>query len=143
MAANGSGATTTAGGFLGILPDEPQAAPDFGGRLLAQVGSWPGVAVVRADCGLGAALRAGGRQVLHLHGEAEAEFRLTRPVLERLGPALAGCGRVRVRPGGEWVAVRLYTDSDLALALSLTSVAIKATGTVREAAPCGAASPAG
>ncbi|MEV5575848.1 luciferase family protein [Spirillospora sp. NPDC052269] len=128
MAANGSGATATA---------------DTGGRLLAQVRSWPDVAVVRADCGLGTALAAGGRQVLHLHGGDEVEFRLTRPVLDRLGEALAGSGRVRVRPGGEWVAVRLDTDSDFALALSLTSVAIKATGTVRDPAPCGAESRSG
>ncbi|RFU40112.1 hypothetical protein DZF91_18825 [Actinomadura logoneensis] len=113
-------------------------AGENGGRLLEQVGSWPDVAVVRADCGLGSALAADGRQVLHLHGGDEAEFRLTRPVLERLGAALAGSGRVRVRPGGEWVAVRLDTDSDMALALSLTSVALKATTGTRAPSPCGA-----
>ncbi|MCP2340890.1 luciferase domain-containing protein [Actinomadura rupiterrae] len=141
MAANGSGATTAVGGTA--RPVERWGAGGNGGRLLEQVGSWPGVSVVRADCGLGRALAADGRQVLHLHGGDEAEFRLTRPVLERLGEALAGSGRVRVRPGGEWVAIRLDTDSDVALALALTSVAIKATGTVRDAAPCDAASRTG
>ncbi|MFC4913601.1 luciferase family protein [Actinomadura gamaensis] len=136
MAANGSGATAAVGGDA--RPAGRRAAGGNGGRLLEQVGSWPDVSVVRADCGFGRALATGGRQVLHLHGD-EAEFRLTRPVLDRLGEALAGTGRVRVRPGGEWVAVRLDTDSDLALALALTSVAIKATAAVRDAGPCGAA----
>lgn len=125
MAASGSGATTNAG------------------RLAARIEAWPGVSAVRADCGVGIALAAGGGQIMHLHTGDEAELRLTRPVVERLGAALAESGRVAIRPGGDWIAVRLDTDSDLSLVMSLASVAIKANSDpLRGSAapsPCGMA----
>ncbi|WP_131741346.1 luciferase domain-containing protein, partial [Actinomadura roseirufa] len=111
------------------------------GRIVARLRTWPGVTVVRADCGVGLALCTGTSQIMHLHCEDEAELCLTRPVVERLGAALADSGRVRVRPGGDWVAVRLDTDSDMAMVVSLASVAIKAAADPRPAggrrvAPC-------
>ncbi|MEU6041341.1 luciferase family protein [Actinomadura sp. NPDC047616] len=118
------------------------------GRIAARLAAWPGVSKVRADCGIGIALQAGGRQIVHLHCDDEAELRLTRPVVERLGGALAESGRVAIRAGGEWVAVRLDTDSDVALVVSLASVAIKANTTPspppspppsKASSPCGAA----
>ncbi|WP_242894102.1 luciferase domain-containing protein [Actinomadura litoris] len=115
------------------------------GRVVARLRKWSGVSVGRADCGLGVALCAGHGQFMHLHTGDEAELCLTRPVVDRLGGALADSGRVLVRPGGDWVAVRLDTDSDMAMAVSLASVAIKAhtrpaaRGT--PIAPCPAASP--
>ncbi|TDD96098.1 luciferase family protein [Actinomadura rubrisoli] len=116
------------------------------GRIVARLRTWPGVSVVRADCGVGVALCAGGRQIMHLHGGDEAELCLTRPVVDRLGGALADSGRALVRPGGDWVAVRLDTDSDLAMVMSLASVAIKAAlnrpvGAGARIAPCAAARP--
>ncbi|MBT2214051.1 luciferase family protein [Actinomadura sp. NEAU-AAG7] len=115
------------------------------GRVVARLRKWSGVSVGRADCGVGVALCAGHGQFMHLHTGDEAELCLTRPVVDRLGGALADSGRVLVRPGGDWVAVRLDTDSDMAMAVSLASVAIKAH--TRPAArgtpitPCPAATP--
>ncbi|MEW2355622.1 luciferase family protein [Spirillospora sp. NPDC029432] len=125
MAADGSGATSN----------------DV--RIADRLARWPGVSRERAECGTGTALAAGGVQIVHLHGGAVAELRLTRPVIGRLGEVLADSGRVAFIPGGEWVAVRLDTDSDLAMVASLASVAIKAgsaPGAVpRPGAPCSAA----
>ncbi|WP_067468800.1 luciferase domain-containing protein [Actinomadura macra] len=83
---------------------------------------------------------------MHLHTGDEAELCLTRPVVERLGGALTDSGRVLIRPGGDWICVRLDTDSDMAMVVSLASVAIKAhtrppTGGGRRLTPCGAAMP--
>ncbi|MBO2452727.1 DUF5519 family protein [Actinomadura barringtoniae] len=101
------------------------------------------MAKVRADCGMGVALTAGGSQIMHLHTDDEAELRLSRPVIERLGGVLTESGRVRIKPDSEWIAVRLDTDSDMALVVSLASVAIKASTAADIAphsyAPCGAA----
>ncbi|GAA2444831.1 hypothetical protein GCM10010191_71890 [Actinomadura vinacea] len=130
MAADGSGGTS------------------HSGRIADRLSAWPGVSKVRADCGVGYALAAKGVQVMHLHTGDEAELRLTRPVVERLGAALADSGRVTIQPGGEWISVRLETGSDIALVVSLASVAIKvgvaAAGVPRSAAarhrgPCSAA----
>nr|WP_307797195.1 luciferase family protein [Actinomadura barringtoniae] len=113
------------------------------GRIVDRLNSWPGVAKVRADCGMGVALTAGGSQIMHLHTDDEAELRLSRPVIERLGGVLTESGRVRIKPDSEWIAVRLDTDSDMALVVSLASVAIKASTAADIAphsyAPCGAA----
>ncbi len=112
---------------------------------MARLRGWPGMSVVRADCGVGVALSAGGSQIIHLHGGDEAELCLTRPVVDRLGGALRESGRVSIRPGGDWVAVRLDTDSDVAMAVSLASVAIKAAAGPARAgtriAPCAVAAP--
>lgn len=116
------------------------------GRIVARLRTWPGVSVVRADCGVGVALCAGGGQFIHLHCGDEAELCLTREVVDRLGGALADSGRVTLRPGDDWIAVRLDTDLDMAMVVSLASVAIKAhadpppvNGT--RIAPCGSAPP--
>lgn len=111
------------------------------GRLTRQLDAWPAVHADRAECGLGtgfaAAHRAGG-QIVHLHGGDEAELYLTRPVIDRLGAALRESGRVSVSPGGDWVRVRLDTESDVRLVMSLASVAIKASGP-DASSPCHAA----
>lgn len=106
-------------------------------RVVAKLTSWPAVSVVRADCGHGVGVRVDQRQVLHLHNGDEAELRLTRPVIERLGDTLLDSGRVAVQPGGDWVRIPLTTESDVALVVSLTSVAIKAAA-AEPVSPCGA-----
>lgn len=116
-------------------------ASSFADRLVNRLSTWPAVSVAPADCGIGLGLRVGPRQVLHLHSADEAELLLTRPVVERLGDALVKSGRVAVQPAGDWVRVALNTDSDVALALSLASVAIKAAGDLvgtSQTPPCGA-----
>jgi hypothetical protein len=126
---------------MSLVNMSEQTAGSLAGRLTRQLDAWPAVHAARAECGLGtgfsAAHRAGG-QIVHLHGGDEAELYLTRAVIARLGDALRESGRVTVTPGGDWVRVRLDTESDVRLVMSLASVAIKASGPdSREASsPC-------
>lgn len=101
-------------------------ATPYADRALARVVSWPGVRRGRAACGLGTALNVDGRQLAHLHADGFAELRLTWPVIGRLRRPLLECGRVQMAPGGDWISVRLDSDSDVDLFTSLASVAIKA-----------------
>jgi hypothetical protein len=65
-------------------------------------------------------------QVVHLLRPDEAEVHLTWPVTLRLSVALAGCGQVRFRAGDDWGRIRLQTDCDVSVLMSLVSVAIQA-----------------
>ncbi|MCW2889474.1 MAG: hypothetical protein QOE54_435 [Streptosporangiaceae bacterium] len=109
-------------------------------RVIAQVTSWSSVSAGRAECGMGVGLSVNTRQIVHLHSQGGAHVRLTRPVILRMEDALLHSGRVEMEPSEDWVSVRLDSDSDVALLLSLVSVAIKATaaeppGVARRAAP--------
>jgi hypothetical protein len=108
-----------------------QTTGSLAGRLTTELDAWPAVRADRAECGVGtgfsAAAQQAGAQIVHLHGDDEAELYLTRPVIARLGDVLRKSGRVTVTPGGDWVRVRLDTESDVALVMSLASVAIKAS----------------
>jgi hypothetical protein len=97
-------------------------------RLTAQLDAWPAMSIGLAECGVGTgfAERHGGAQIVHLHGGDEVELRLTWPIILRMGDALRESGRVTITPGGDWVRVRLDTESDVELAMSLASVAVKA-----------------
>ncbi|GLY78912.1 luciferase family protein [Actinoallomurus iriomotensis] len=108
-----------------------QSTGSLAGRLTAQLDAWPAVRAGRAGCGVGTGFSPAQRveaQIVHLHGGDEAELHLTRPVIARLGDALLKSGRVAVTPGGDWVRVRLDTESDVALVMSLASVALQANG---------------
>jgi hypothetical protein len=98
-------------------------------RVIAQVTAWPSVSASRADCGMGVGLSVNTHQIVHLHTPGGAHVRLTRPVILRMEDALLHSGRVEVEPSEDWVSVRLDSDSDVALLVSLVSVAIKATAT--------------
>lgn len=129
---------------IGRVAAKGSGASSFADRLANRLNTWPAVSVARADCGIGTGLGVGTYQILHLHSADEAELLLTRPVVERLGDALTRSGRVSVQPGGDWVRIGLATDSDVTLALSLASVAIKAAGNAvgtSQSIPCGAAEP--
>lgn len=102
------------------------------GRLTARLADWPAIRRSRADCGTGtgysAATRRGAvRQIVHLHGAAEAELCLTWPVIDRLEDTLRREGSVDFQPGDDWVRVHLDTESEIALTLALTSLALQAT----------------
>ncbi len=105
------------------------ASESLAGRLTTQLDTWPAVRADRAECGVGTGFSAGasrpGTQIVHLHGGDEVELYLTRPVVARLGDALLSSGRVFLTPGGGWVRVRLDTESDVSLVMSLASVAIQ------------------
>lgn len=111
-------------------------------RVVTEVTSWPAVSATRADCGSGIGLSAGSHQIVHLHEPGRAQVRLTRPVIQRMEDALLESGQVQLEELGDWVSVRLDSDSDAALLVSLVSVAIKANAagppgvSRRETAPC-------
>lgn len=102
------------------------AHSSFADRAVEQLRDWPALRICRADCGPGRGVALSTRQIVHLHGDAEAEVRLTWPVVHRMAEVLLGCGRVTIRAGDDWVQVRLDSDSDVRLFASLVSVAIKA-----------------
>jgi Family of unknown function (DUF5519) len=97
-------------------------------RVVTEVTSWPAVNASRADCGRGIGLSAGSHQIVHLHETGRVQVRLTRPVIQRMEDALLESGQVDLEERGDWVSVRLASDSDAALLVSLVSVAIKANG---------------
>ena len=120
-----------------------QTAGHLSGRLTRQLDAWPAVRGGQAECGLGTGFSTtahrAGAQIVHLHGGGDAQVYLTRPVIARLGDALFESGRVTLAEGGDWVRVRLDTESDVALAMALASVAIQAdAGESREEtiSPC-------
>ncbi|MGH3243633.1 MAG: three-helix bundle dimerization domain-containing protein [Spirillospora sp.] len=87
---------------------------------------WPALRLCRADCGFGRAFACGGDQIVHLHGRDQAELYLTWPFIQRMRKSLRECASIRIRPGDGWVGVWLGGDDDVALLVSLVSVAIKA-----------------
>ncbi|TYK49507.1 hypothetical protein FXF68_17335 [Actinomadura decatromicini] len=125
-----------------------------------ELSGWPGLRVSAAECGTGSALALGGRQIIHLPGEHEAELRLGASTVRRLLPALRESGRLipisadepavpnpaaavpnpaaagtEAEAGGEeWVRIRVDGHADVSLILSLASLAI-AAGTRTIAGP--------
>lgn len=97
------------------------------GRVITEVASWPQVRPGRPSCGVGVALTVGAREIVHVHRDDEAELCLTRPVIARLRGAWTSSGREEMEPHGDWVSMRLDGEADVALAVALVSVAIKAT----------------
>jgi hypothetical protein len=105
-------------------------------RVAAQLATWPGLAAGRPSCGSGRSFNFRGGEILHLHTGEEADLRLSRGFVERLDTVLDESGQVVVRPGDDWVTVRLDTDSASALLISLTSLAIRAAEEPSPARPC-------
>ncbi|MEU3072798.1 luciferase family protein [Streptomyces laurentii] len=90
--------------------------------------SWPSLIAGRAPCGAELGLRTTTQEIVHFHGEHEADVHLTRAMIARLRPALLGSSAVRLRPGSGWVTVRLDAGSDIDLLATLVSAALQATG---------------
>jgi hypothetical protein len=105
-------------------------------RVAAQLTAWPDLQAGRPSCGAGRSFSFRGGQILHLHTGGEADLRLSRPFTERLDKVLTESGQVVVRPGDDWVTVRLDTDTAGALLISLMSLAIQAMDEPRNAQPC-------
>jgi hypothetical protein len=115
-------------------------------RVIAEVTTWPAVNATRAECGNGVALSVDSRQIVHLHDPGPAHVRLTRPVIFRMAEALRASGQVELDAAldaeHDWVSLRLNSDGDAALLVSLVSVAIKAHAAEppgvarREPSPC-------
>ncbi|WP_433472173.1 three-helix bundle dimerization domain-containing protein [Spirillospora sp. CA-142024] len=103
-------------------------------RVVGQLSGWPALRLCRADCGFGQAFACGGDQIVHLHGSDQAELFLTWPLVRRLREPLGEHASVQIRPGGGWVKIWLGCHDDVALLVSLVSVAIKADLAARDTA---------
>ncbi|MQY03228.1 luciferase domain-containing protein [Actinomadura macrotermitis] len=119
----------------------PEVRTSPADRTIRHLKGWPALRLCRADCGTGRAFTLGSEQILHLHGPHEAELYLTAPIVQRINGALGECAMVTTRQGSGWVRFRLESETDVALLVSLVSVAIKANTAAasspsRRIAPC-------
>ncbi|MEU8522794.1 luciferase family protein [Streptomyces sp. NBC_01216] len=89
--------------------------------------SWPSLTADRARCGAELGLRTATQEIVHFHGEHEADVHLTRIMIARLRPALLGSSAVRLRAGSGWVTVHLDMGSDIDLLATLVSAALQAS----------------
>lgn len=96
---------------------------------------WPALSRGRARCGAPDCLCSGGAEIVHFHGDNEADVHLTRPLVTRLGPALRRCTALRLSPASGWVTVRLETGSDIDILATLVSAALMASGSGRPREP--------
>ncbi|MFF9343311.1 MULTISPECIES: luciferase family protein [unclassified Streptomyces] len=96
--------------------------------------SWPSLTRGRAHCGAELGLGTATEEIVHFHGEHEADVHLTRAMVARLRPALQNSTAVRLRAGSGWVTVLLDAGSDIDLLATLVSAALQATA-APDAAP--------
>ncbi|MEU9860763.1 luciferase family protein [Streptomyces sp. NPDC047971] len=99
--------------------------------------SWPSLVPGRTPCGAELGLGTPTQDIVHFHGEHEADVHLTRAMIAKLRPALLGSSAVRLRAGSGWVTVRLDTGSDIDLLATLVSAALQASTRLQDAAPDG------
>ncbi|MGW6707126.1 luciferase domain-containing protein [Streptomyces sp. NPDC054956] len=97
-----------------------------------QLMSWPSLVEGRPACGAALGLNAGAQEIVHFHGEHEADVHLTRTMITKLRPALAASTAITLRTGSEWVTVRLDIGSDVDLLATLVSAALQAAGQTEE-----------
>jgi Family of unknown function (DUF5519) len=100
------------------------AARHAGERLMA----WPGLSTGRAYCGADVCVRTDTREIVHFHGENEADVHLTGAMIAKIRPALKNSTALRLRPGSGWVTVRLETGADIDLLATLVSAALQGAG---------------
>ncbi|MFG3495862.1 luciferase family protein [Streptomyces sp. NPDC047928] len=90
---------------------------------------WPALSRGHARCGAPHCLcAAGGTEIVHFHGDHEADVHLTHHMIAKLRPVLRGSSALRLSPASGWVTVRLETGSDIDLLATLVSAALLATG---------------
>ncbi|WP_435224453.1 luciferase family protein [Streptomyces sp. Tue6028] len=95
-------------------------------RAMELLGTWPDLLSTVPTCGAGQGLRTTDAEIVHFHGEHDADLHLTGPVIRRLYPGLSQSTAIRLRPGSSWVTVHLDCDDDIDLLTSLISVALQA-----------------
>ncbi|MGP8297313.1 luciferase domain-containing protein [Streptomyces inhibens] len=108
-------------------------------RAMAQLESWPNLVSGSPRCAVGRAFGTAGDEIVHFHSNDAADLHLTRAAIERLLPHLRLSTAIRVRPGASWITVLLDCDADIALLLTLVSVALKEHGAAhsgRATPPC-------
>lgn len=94
-------------------------------RAMTQLESWPNLISGSPRCAAGRAFGTTGHDIVHFHSDDAADLHLTHAAVHRLLPHLQHSTAVRVHPGSSWITVLLDCDSDVALLLTLVSVALK------------------
>ncbi|MFD6417489.1 luciferase family protein [Streptomyces sp. NPDC060194] len=87
--------------------------------------SWPDLTGGQASCGSASSLRSGDLEIVHFHGEEQADVHLPPHLIAKLRPALARSSAVRLHPHSGWVTVRLEVGSDIELLATLVSAALR------------------
>lgn len=87
--------------------------------------TWPGLSAGQGYCGTDLCVRTGTRDIVHFHGEHEADVHLTSTMIAKLRPALKGSTALRLHRGSGWVTVRLETGADIDLLVTLVSAALQ------------------
>jgi hypothetical protein len=93
---------------------------------MEQLATWPDLVTAPSSCGTGSALRAGHRELVHMHGSREADVRLTADLIARLHDQLSHSTAVRLHDDSVWVTVHLDCDDDADLLVTLTSLSLQA-----------------
>ncbi|MFE2266669.1 luciferase domain-containing protein [Streptomyces griseosporeus] len=89
---------------------------------------WSALSRGHSSCGERRCLcAADGTEIVHFHGDGEAEVHLTRPLIAKLRPVLRRSSAVALSPASGWVAVRLEVSSDIDLLATLVSAALLGT----------------
>ncbi|MGW5661682.1 luciferase domain-containing protein [Streptomyces sp. NPDC003758] len=104
-------------------------------RALERLDAWPDLTVQPASCGTGRALGTPHSEIVHFHGDREADVHLTTGAIRRFSGDLAESTAIRILPGSRWVTVRLHCGTDIDLLLSLVSVALHAHQASQPPAP--------
>jgi hypothetical protein len=86
-------------------------------RIRAEVGGWPGVAVVPHRFG-GVEFRVGRRELGHLHGGHLADLPFPRPIRDQLVSAHRADAH-HILPDTGWISFRIHTPEDVARAIDL------------------------
>lgn len=94
-------------------------------RAMTQLESWPNLISGSPRCAAGRAFGTTGHDIVHFHSADAADLHLTHAAVHRLLPHLQHSTAVRVHPGSSWITVLLDCDADVALLLTLISVALK------------------
>lgn len=100
--------------------------PLFAERAVEHLRTWPALELRQGRDGITVHILGSATHLARLRYGDEAELRLTWPVIQRLSDALADDGRVRADTGSDWARIRLLSDSDVRLLLTLMSLAIRA-----------------
>ena len=102
-------------------------ASSLADELAKEILRLPGVSSRRSHWADGVAYYVGTREIVHFHGAAEVDVRVTREVSRQLRSARPPDPRLRFRhSGSDWVATRLEDLGDVRFALALCEEALRA-----------------
>ena len=94
-------------------------------RALTQLASWPDLAEAPASCDTGRALCSAEGEIVHFHSDRDVDLHLTSRAIGRIEADLVTSPAVRLVPGSHWVTLRLSTDRDIDLLMTLVSLALQ------------------